>query len=409
MYAKRGERSLWDRLSRWPSAWFAKLFGGGGTEKNGRIAIDARERRLLLAQLRRTEAAEASDAALDASSQALVDRIRAATAERNRNNVTRTKAYREFYASRPEVHWAFLAHMVSRNGGWSMTDLEGELLPRLLDAGMRRRLFDMLEDANSFIFGDAYPQLLLYEESRRAGRALFALLPAFGVSRFMRPVWERFWETGDSALLTVALIVNEQHYIEGRVVQRPDVAEHVLASLPFQAQSALQLNQVVFPFGGRNAAGRQRLAGLVVEDFGNLKERIEVGKRLYATLFAVPDVARGAEAFAASTPHTGSRADYWPELFAAVRDAPAGAPYRPRLEGETLLPGAPRLYSPRLAAAWKNRPLREPERYDWLRDVDEACAYLSDARAGHPYEMSAEACYGLNKVELAVVAKSALG
>jgi len=338
----------------------------------------------------------------------LIGRILRETRERNRNNATRTAAYRGFYERRPEVHWAFLAHMVSRNGGWNMTDLRGDLLPRLLSAATRRHMFDMLEDANAFIFGDAYPQLLLYEESLRAGRPLFSLLPAFGVSRFMRPVWERFWETRDSALLTVALIVNEQHYIEGRVVQNPEVQRRVLGTLPFQAQAALQLNQVFFPYEQRGPSGRRRLAGLILTDFGSLKERIDVGKRLYGILFGIPSVRDGAERFAAAQPHTGSRADYWPELFAAVRDRPPEASYAERLDGETLRPGAPRFYSPRLLDAWNDRPLREPERYDWLRDPKRACAYLTDAAPPFPFEMSAEYCYGLNKVELAVLAGGAL-
>lgn len=31
-----------------------------------------------------------------------------------------------------EIHWALLGHMVSRNGGWNMTDLKGDLYTRIL-------------------------------------------------------------------------------------------------------------------------------------------------------------------------------------------------------------------------------------------------------------------------------------
>lgn len=58
------------------------------------------------------------------SEQELLNRIRRMTQEHNLNNVTRTKAYLEFYLRHPEIHWAFLGHMVSRNGGWNMTDLK---------------------------------------------------------------------------------------------------------------------------------------------------------------------------------------------------------------------------------------------------------------------------------------------
>src|SRR3954466_2277733 len=58
----------------------------------------------------------------------LIEHIRNQTRLLNQNNVTRTKAYLDFYKLHPEIHWAFLGHMVSRNGGWNMTDLKGEFL-----------------------------------------------------------------------------------------------------------------------------------------------------------------------------------------------------------------------------------------------------------------------------------------
>lgn len=340
----------------------------------------------------------------------LIEDIKLKTRLLCRNNVTRTAAYLSVFQEHPELHWALLAHMVSRNGGWSMTDLKGELLPRMLPESMRELLFDMLETANAFIFGDAFPQLLLYQESIRRGRPLFFLLPAFHVSTFMRPVWELFWETRSSVPLTIALIVNEQNYIEGRVARDPKFADGVLNTVAFQAQSALQLNQVFIPYGGRGptASARQRIAGGVLANFGSLEERIEFGKKLYAILFGIPEVREGARRFAQATPHSGSRADYWPELFASVRrEAPSPA-YKLKMEGTELLPGAAPFYSPRLADAWKNRPLREPERSDWFRGSGDAADYFTDVRPPYPYEMSAEHCYGLNKLELAALAGSVL-
>lgn len=321
----------------------------------------------------------------------LIERIRKETRDNNRNNVTRTRAYRKFYERCREVHWAFLAHMVSRNGGWRMTDLAGDVLTRLMSRDARRRAFEMLEDANAFIFGDAYPQLLLYEASLRERKPLFALLPAFGVSRFMRPVWERFWTTRDSALLTMALIVNEQHYIEGRIIGRPEWGGNVLGSLPFRLQSLLRLNQLYLPCDGRDKAGRQLLAGLTISDFADLGQRIAAGKALYAMLFAVPASARGAEAFAVRTPHTGSRADYWPERFIAA----------PASQGEDPPDPGGRLRSPRLSDAWDDKPLREPERYDWLSDAEDACSYLTEAAARPPVWMNAEAEAALRALALA--------
>ena len=65
---------------------------------------------------------------LTSEERALVQQIQDQTKNLNKNNVTRTKAYLEFYNRHPEIHWAFLGHMVSRNGGWNMTDLKGGLL-----------------------------------------------------------------------------------------------------------------------------------------------------------------------------------------------------------------------------------------------------------------------------------------
>ncbi|WP_081447431.1 DUF2515 family protein [Bacillus coahuilensis] len=50
----------------------------------------------------------------------------------NKNNVTRTSAYLNFVKKHPEVHWAFLAHMVSRNGGYTMCDLQSFLIRELV-------------------------------------------------------------------------------------------------------------------------------------------------------------------------------------------------------------------------------------------------------------------------------------
>ena len=274
----------------------------------------------------------------------------------NRSNVTRTEAYRQYYLRRPEVHWALLAHLVSRNGGWNMTDLQGEWLPRLLDTAKRRATFGMLERANALIFQDAYPQLLLYEESRRSGRSLIHLLSSFGVSAFMGPVWQQFLRTGDAVPLTIGLIVNEQHFIEGRVVQNAYYRRKVLNTFFFGMQSVLQLNQVIFPYG-KDENGDPQLAGLILEDFSDLHERIEFGKRLYALLFGVPGVAKGVLAFVKASRHTGSRSDYAPELFAPVRRLPPAANYEERLSGGRLRPGAEPLYSPPLHAAWSERPV----------------------------------------------------
>lgn len=347
-----------------------------------------------------------AEGALSAEDRELVEELRSLTEVHNRNNVTRTAAYWKMYRRHPELHWAFLAHMVSRNGGWSMTDLQGELLPSILDAEQRRDLFLFLERANALIFQDAYPQLLLYEYSKKRGRSLFRLLPYFHVSGFMGPVWEVFWEGVRSLpdpkqlspLLTVCLIINEQHYIEDRVVRNPYFKTHVLDTPAFQAQAILQMNQVFFPYGDG------RLAGLVLESFSDLQERISVGKSLYGMLFGIPEVLRGASAFAASQPHTGSRADYSPGLFTKVRKAPPSLEYTEKLDGCKLREGASPLYSPPLTAAWKDHPVEPPERFDWFRRLPSMELLTSPVKAPVSVDMTGEACFALTKLEMAVIA-----
>lgn len=341
--------------------------------------------------------------------QAMLQRIRTETAALGRNNVTRTAAYWAFYEAIPELHWAFLAHLVSRNGGWAMTDLKGELLPRLLGDNQREAIFRFLERANSLIFHDAYAQLLLYRESMRTGYSFTHLLPQLGVSAFMRPVWDEFARSRDSALLTAALIVNEQHFIEARVVQNGYFKRHVLDTFAFKTQAALQLNQVVFPYDTVSGGARTRLAGLILEDFGRLRERISVGQKLYAILFGLPDVRAGAHVFARRRPHTGSRSDYCPELFAPVRRGSPEPVYRPKLDGTQLAEGAAPLFSPRLEHAWKDRNVEPPEPGDWFRD-DSALSLLPEAmEPPFSFDMTEEFKFGLSKIELAILTAQELG
>lgn len=229
----------------------------------------------------------------------LVADIRRRTAAANRNNVSRTAAYLAFYREHPEVHWALLAHLVSRNGGWSMTDLRGEWLPRLMDEQDIRAFFWFLERSNWLIFHDAYAQLLLFAEMKRTGTDLTPLLPRLGVSRFMQPVWREFLAEQDSVRLTRALIVNEQQYIEQRVVRKPFAREQVFANLAFLAQSVLSLNQVLFPYKAHPADRRLSVVGIAVHNFPSVRQRISVGKTLYRLLFAD---ARGTKRLSGGRP-----------------------------------------------------------------------------------------------------------
>lgn len=336
----------------------------------------------------------------------LIARIRSETAEHARNNVTRTEAYRNVYFRTPELHWALLAHMVSRNGGWNMTDLQGEWLPHLLSERQRKDVFMLLERANYLIFSDAYPQLLLYEWSRRAGRSLFHLLPAFGVSSFMEPVWRQFWKDGDSALLSTALIVNEQHFIDARVARHPYYEKQVLHTMFFGLQSLLQMNAILFPYrSGQEERGEDlQLAGLILERFQVIEERIEFGKRLYAMLFGLSRVFNGVRHFAAAVKHTGSRADYAPGLFQPIRHLPPERFYAEKLLGGKLKPGAAPLYSPPLHAAWADLEPEPPEPGDWFEGPEQVARYFLGLPFPPNFEITNEYGLLLNKLELAVLA-----
>lgn len=336
----------------------------------------------------------------------LVERIRRQTLQANANNVTRTQAYWKIYQQHPELHWAFLAHLVSRNGGWNMTDLKGDLISRVMTESEQQQFFSFLEQCNALIFQDAYPQLLLYSESRQAKSSLFHLLPFFHVSRFMRPCWERFLQRKASAELTTALIINEQHYIENRVVQNETFKQNVLETWKFQAQSLLQMNQVFFPYSGEFRR-EVKLAGWVCQNFSLITERIDLGKRLYRLLFGNSDIFRGVLEWASTHEHTGSRSDYWPHLFTSRKSFSVQKEYKPRLQACKLKANSPKLVSPKLTEAWPNQPLPVPEQGDWFQNMS-VIDYFERVQATEDYLMTKEYCQTLEAIETAVVWKEKL-
>jgi hypothetical protein len=335
--------------------------------------------------------------------QLILQSINTRTVRHNQNNVTRTQAYWDFYRNYPEIHWSHLAHMVSRNGGWNMTDLRGDMLSQILTSTEGKHFFEFLERCNALIFQDAYPQLLLYEESKRKGAAQFHLLPFLGVSRFMEVMWGRFWKFRDSAEITVAMVINEQQYIEERVVKHPHYRKTVLETWEFKAQTLLQMNEVFFPY---HVSGSQKvhLAGQVCRDFSSLDERIDLGKKLYAILFGNSEIFRGVLEWVQNQRHTGSREDYWPQLFSKVKLTSPGTEYTRRLSGCDLLPSADKLYSPRLEDAWPNQKLAPPGGRDWF--VNEGVVkYLERIPTHVPFRLTEDYCNTLNTVEAAILLK----
>ncbi|MBP3040817.1 DUF2515 family protein [Bacillaceae bacterium Marseille-Q3522] len=334
----------------------------------------------------------------------LLQRIRDETREKNRNNVTRTAAYLDFYRWYPEIHWAFLGHMVSRNGGWNMTDLKGELLSRLLSEYEINSYFDFLERGNWLIFQDIYPQFLLYEESVKRGRNLFYLLPHLHVSVFMETIWNHFWTEKNSYLLTVALIINEQSFLEKNVLVHSSFQSEVFHTVPFKLQDFLALNQILFPY---EENGEINLTGQTMHQFEKLHERILLGKRLYKILFQDQKRRKIIEKWALATPHSASRKDYWPQLFHDIRE---GVPHRiwnPRLKDCKLKLGTTRFYSPRLEHAWKDCDHLPAETKDWFCDW-RVVYYLADTKEKIDGEIKDDYCKTLEKLELAAAAKKAV-
>jgi hypothetical protein len=225
------------------------------------------------------------------------------TKKNNVDNISRTKAYFDFFIMYPEITWAFLASMVSRNGGWNMCDLEGEWFPKIIPKEKRALLFQTFECANWQIFQDAYPQMLLYHYSTKKDKAMFQLLPFFNVSSFMEREWNLFWNERNRKRLMTALIINEQNVIQKPVIEHPVYREKVFRTFFFSFQDWLHFSSVLLP------TCNGELYGASVNGFKKKDNRIELGKRLANILFS-PQLFPLFLEFSLNTEHTGSRFDY---------------------------------------------------------------------------------------------------
>ncbi len=332
----------------------------------------------------------------------LIEDIKDQTAYLNENNITRTKAYLDFYKHFPEIHWAFLAHMVSRNAGWNMTDFKGSFLSRLLKVQQSQSFFYFLERGNWLIFQDAFPQLLLYEETKRSGENLFHLLPHFQVSYFMEIIWHHFLKTSRADILTNGLIINEQNYIQTRLLENPLYKKETIHTLEFQLQDILSMNQLIFPYIKDE---KVHLVGDTLHFFESLSNRILFGKKLYKILFG--EQKNQIKNWATETAHTGSRKDFWPHLFNDINEIAPNTLFKPTLQAYKLLPGSSRLFSPKLTYAWPNVNHEKAEMKDWYynwRVVHELVDYNGKLNSS----ITNDYCGTLKKLELAVIAKEAL-
>jgi hypothetical protein len=235
--------------------------------------------------------------------QTIIRQIQIETDKKNKDNITRTEAYFDYFKRHPDLIWSFLAYMVSRNGGWNMCDLEGDIFPKLLKPQTRKQLFLTYERANWLIFHDVFPQLLLYQYSTKMNRPMFHLLPFFNISTFIQREWWQYWRTNDQLRLTTSLIINEQNVIQTPVIEHPVYKKKVFHSMIFSFQDWLHFSFCLLP----TCSGE--LYGASVNGFKSISKRINLGKRLAMILFDKRLFPYFYE-FAEKTAHTGSRYDY---------------------------------------------------------------------------------------------------
>lgn len=213
---------------------------------------------------------------------------------RNCDNIARTASYLELYRytveNPPELPWLLMAHLVSRNAGWLMSDLarsqtrgQAGIPPEVF-----AEIFLFLERANYLIFYDAWAHTL----AQLRGVAFDPQTP-----RFMRAAWAKYGAQPDERQLVLDLVHNEQHYIEHRVVHNPRFARPV---------------QMI---GFIEAAGREKPITLPlspveirVGGFADITRRIATGRRIYDEVLADRKQRHAIYEWALANPHTGDRA-----------------------------------------------------------------------------------------------------
>ncbi len=222
---------------------------------------------------------------------------------RNRDNVARTESYLELYALcraySVELPWVLMAHLVSRNAGYLMTDLGETRAGSLFTREALNELFLFLERANFLIFDDAWEHVLHHVLGRVS--ALDARTP-----RFMREAWARYEESAAREItpalersLVVDLVTNEQNLIESRVVHDARFARS-RAMIAFFEDAQVD-GAVVLPL---------TRARIRVGAFAQLEKRIDAGRRIFDEVLAGREGRDAIFAWAVAHPHTGSRTTY---------------------------------------------------------------------------------------------------
>lgn len=78
--------------------------------------------------------------------------------------------------------------------------------------------------------------------------------------------------------LAIATIINEQNYLEKRVIQNVQFKKTVLNSIGFKLFDFFQFNHILFPFYENDKKQKVLLFGDTMKHFTSLHERILIGK-----------------------------------------------------------------------------------------------------------------------------------
>jgi hypothetical protein len=141
-----------------------------------------------------------------------------------------------FYIANPEIQWSLLAHVVSRNVSYNLTDLKTRYFKRLIDKSALLHIFHTYEKANWIIFSDAFPQLLLYEYNKFNRLNDYSILEENQTSEFIIKEWEIYHRNKENKQLTISQIINEQNLIHKTVIKDKLINKNVFQSLAFNLQ-----------------------------------------------------------------------------------------------------------------------------------------------------------------------------
>ncbi|MGM0864868.1 MAG: DUF2515 family protein [Bacillota bacterium] len=136
----------------------------------------------------------------------------------NLNNVSRTACYIDFFKKYPEIHWSFLAHMVSRNAGYHIPTFEIICFHTPCPKKGKMRFSNFLSCVTQPFFKMRILNYYYMNSGKVRGILLFIFLKKFNVSIFMKSIWNNFLTMSNKHVLTIGLIMNGQHMIQKRIL-----------------------------------------------------------------------------------------------------------------------------------------------------------------------------------------------